>query len=60
MGDMEAAAAATGTPALAADSVCQALDLAWERSLGGTVVVSGSVYLVGEARLLLIGGGKET
>jgi dihydrofolate synthase/folylpolyglutamate synthase len=60
MGDMEAAAAATGTPALAADSVWQALDLAWERSLGGTVVVSGSVYLVGEARSLLMGGGMRS
>jgi dihydrofolate synthase/folylpolyglutamate synthase len=56
--DLLAAAAATGTPALAADSVSQALQLALTRSAqraqGGVIVVSGSVYLVGEARSLLL------
>jgi folylpolyglutamate synthase/dihydropteroate synthase len=55
-GDMVAAAQATGTSALAADSVGEALKLAAERSQGGVIVVSGSVYLVGEARSLLLSG----
>lgn len=54
--DLEAAARATGTPALAAASVSEALQRAAERAAGGTVVVSGSVYLVGEARHLLLAG----
>lgn len=52
--DLLAAAQATGTPALAADSVSDALRLAAERTRHGTIVVSGSVYLVGEARSLLL------
>ena len=55
-GDMVAAAQATGTSALATDSVGEALKLAAERSQGGVIVVSGSVYLVGEARSLLLSG----
>ena len=57
--DLLAAAEATGTPATVADSVAQALKLAKEQ-LGerqanpGQIVVSGSVYLVGEARSLLL------
>jgi dihydrofolate synthase/folylpolyglutamate synthase len=48
-----AAAHSTGTPAQAAESVAAALELA--RPCGeGLVVVSGSVYLVGDARALLI------
>jgi dihydrofolate synthase / folylpolyglutamate synthase len=52
-GDLIAAAKKTGTDAVAAESLRQALDVAAER--GGVVVVSGSVYLVGEARTLLLG-----
>ncbi len=59
--DLLAAAKATGTPALAAESVSQALELAekWmteQSSENGLIVVSGSVYLVGEARTLLLTG----
>ncbi len=59
--DLLAAAQATGTPAIAAESVSEALKLAREQALhkqadAGVVVVSGSVYLVGEARSLLIQG----
>ncbi len=54
--DLLAAAKATGTPALAANSVRAALKIAQENSAGGVVVVSGSVYLVGEARALLLAG----
>ena len=56
--DLLAAAAATGTPAVAAESVSQALQLSRrhvaERKEGGVNVVSGSVFLVGEARTLLL------
>jgi dihydrofolate synthase / folylpolyglutamate synthase len=52
--DLLAAAAATGTQAVAADSVADALRLAEQRAAGGVAVVSGSVYLVGEARALLL------
>jgi dihydrofolate synthase / folylpolyglutamate synthase len=54
--DLLAAARGTGTSAVAKDSVGEALHLAQERSAGGVVVVSGSVYLVGEARALLLAG----
>jgi dihydrofolate synthase/folylpolyglutamate synthase len=54
MEDFEAAARASGTPSLSAASAQQALQWAAERSLGGVVVVTGSVYLVGEARSLLL------
>lgn len=53
MESLLAAADSTGTPAQAAESVAAALELA--RPCGeGLVVVSGSVYLVGDARALLI------
>jgi len=52
--DLLAAAQATGTPAEAAGSVGDALQLAAYKGVGGVVVVSGSVYLVGEARSLLL------
>jgi dihydrofolate synthase/folylpolyglutamate synthase len=56
--DLLAAAAATGTPAVAAQSVSEALQLARRPVAGcadgGVIVVSGSVYLVGEARTLLL------
>ncbi|HVN94045.1 MAG TPA: folylpolyglutamate synthase/dihydrofolate synthase family protein [Terracidiphilus sp.] len=58
--DLLTAAAATGTPALAADSVSDALRLAREHitqnCATAVAVVSGSVYLVGEARTLLLSG----
>jgi dihydrofolate synthase/folylpolyglutamate synthase len=50
--DLLAAAKATGTSAQAAESVNEAITLACEE--GGLVVISGSVYLVGEARALLL------
>jgi len=52
--DLLAAAEATGTEAEAADSVPAALELAREQAAGEAIVVSGSVYLVGEARSLLL------
>jgi dihydrofolate synthase/folylpolyglutamate synthase len=57
--DLEAAAKATGTPAVSAGSVRESLQWARARGEDGLVVVSGSVYLVGEARSLLLGGGGE-
>jgi dihydrofolate synthase/folylpolyglutamate synthase len=57
--DLLAAANATGATAIAADSVANALQLAEECAQGGVVVVSGSVYLVGEARTLLLGAEGE-
>jgi dihydrofolate synthase/folylpolyglutamate synthase len=59
LGDLLAAAEATGTPAVAAESVSQALQLVREhvqqqQAQAGQVVISGSVYLVGEARTLLL------
>jgi dihydrofolate synthase / folylpolyglutamate synthase len=60
MDDLLAAAKATGTSAIAAESVGEALDFARGRTSGGVAVVSGSVYLVGEARTLLLAGkGKS-
>jgi dihydrofolate synthase/folylpolyglutamate synthase len=54
MAELEAAANAAGSPARCAESVAQALEWAGKCGQGGVVVVSGSVYLVGEARSLLI------
>jgi dihydrofolate synthase/folylpolyglutamate synthase len=54
--DLLAAARATGTMATATESVREALQLAQENAAGGVVVVSGSVYLVGEARAMLVAG----
>lgn len=53
-----AAAEATGTPAEAADSVGDALKSARSRG-GDIIVVSGSVYLVGEARSLLLAQTRQ-
>jgi len=53
--DLLAAAKATGTPAVVSESVSKALEAAKKRAGGGVIVVSGSVYLVGEARTLLMG-----
>ena len=55
--DLLAAAEATGTPAATAESVSEALDRAAELTDGGVAVISGSVYLVGEARTLLLASG---
>jgi dihydrofolate synthase/folylpolyglutamate synthase len=53
--ELLAAARSTGTSAIAAESVPQALELARQHQPHcGQVVVSGSVYLVGEARTLLL------
>lgn len=57
--DLLAAAKATGTPAEVADSVGDAIQVAQNKADGGAVVVSGSVYLVGEARSLLIPEGAR-
>ena len=54
MSDLLVAASATGTRAEAAESVSQALELAGKDAAGGVIVISGSVYLVGEARSLLL------
>ena len=51
--DLLAAASATGAQAVAAESVRQAMQLARQKGERGVIVVSGSVYLVGEARTLL-------
>jgi folylpolyglutamate synthase/dihydropteroate synthase len=56
MEELEATARATGSVTVRADSVREAVQWAGERGAGGVVVVSGSVYLVGEARSLLLGG----
>lgn len=58
--DLLAAAKATGTPAIAAESAREAMRMAQERSAGGTVVVSGSVYLVGKVRTLLLAGESDS
>ncbi len=54
--DLLAAAEVTGTQAVVADSVPNAIQIAKKQADGGIVVVSGSVYLVGEARSLLLNG----
>jgi len=54
MRELLEAAASTQTPAIAASSVPQALEMAQERAAGKLLVVSGSVYLVGEVRSLLL------
>jgi dihydrofolate synthase / folylpolyglutamate synthase len=52
--DLLAAAQRTGTAATATLSVREALLLAAHEAKGGPVVVSGSVYLVGEVRSVLL------
>jgi dihydrofolate synthase/folylpolyglutamate synthase len=56
--DLMAVAESTGTAAVAVDSVAEALRLAVEQTQGGMIVVSGSVYLVGEARPLLFAAAE--
>jgi dihydrofolate synthase/folylpolyglutamate synthase len=60
MEDLVAAAQLTQTPFLVAESVAAALQLASKHSSGGPIIVCGSVYLVGEARSLLLAEGAES
>jgi dihydrofolate synthase/folylpolyglutamate synthase len=53
MDDLVAAAESTGTKAVVATSVAEALDLARQHAQGEVVVISGSLYLVGEARSII-------
>ena len=60
--DMLAAAASTGTPAFAAVSVAQAIELALEHAQSrpaSPIVVSGSVYLVGDVRTRLLARNSQ-
>ncbi len=57
--DLVAAAQLTQTPFLIAESVADALRLASENAGSGSIIVSGSVYLVGEARSLLLNKSGE-
>jgi len=62
MRDLLAAASSTGTPAFAASSVSQAIDLANDHAKAHPavpVVASGSVYLVGDLRSRLITRGAQ-
>jgi dihydrofolate synthase/folylpolyglutamate synthase len=52
--DLLAAAQATGTEAMVVESVAASLQVAENKMDDGVIVVSGSVYLVGEARSLLL------
>jgi dihydrofolate synthase / folylpolyglutamate synthase len=54
--ELLAAAKTTGTTAIGAQSVAEALRMAKESAQGGVAVVSGSVYLVGEARSQMLAG----
>jgi len=72
--DLLAAAAATGTPAIAAESVREALCIAQKlitnqarinqhaaaAAAAAVAVISGSVYLVGEARTLLLSQSQSS
>ncbi len=58
--DLLAAARATGTRAMTAQSVRDAIGMAHKRASVGVVVISGSVYLVGEARTLLLPWKSES
>lgn len=57
--ELEAVARATGTQAESAASIQQALQWARESAEGGSVVIAGSIYLVGEVRPLLLAGERE-
>ena len=59
MSDLLAAAEATGTHAQATDSIDVALEMAAGLGEGGVVVISGSVYLVGDARHALRETGRR-
>lgn len=60
MDEMVRAAEATGAKAETTESVTEALRRAKDETEGGVVVISGSVYLVGQVRPLLVkeGGGQ--
>jgi dihydrofolate synthase/folylpolyglutamate synthase len=58
--DLVAAAQLTQTPFLVAESVADALQLARKHAGSDPIIVSGSVYLVGEARSLLLAEGAES
>jgi dihydrofolate synthase/folylpolyglutamate synthase len=60
MEDLVAAAQLTQTPFLVAESVADALQLASKHTNSGPIIVCGSVYLVGEARSLLLTEGAES
>jgi dihydrofolate synthase/folylpolyglutamate synthase len=51
--ELEAAATEAGCAAVSAGSVREALQWAARRGQGGVVVVSGSIYLMGEVRPIL-------
>jgi dihydrofolate synthase/folylpolyglutamate synthase len=57
MEDLVAAAQLTKTPFFLAESVAAALQLARKQTNSGPIIVCGSVYLVGEARSLLLAEG---
>jgi dihydrofolate synthase/folylpolyglutamate synthase len=57
MEDLVAAAKLTETPFFVAESVAAALQLARKHTSSGPIIVCGSVYLVGEARSLLLAEG---
>jgi dihydrofolate synthase/folylpolyglutamate synthase len=57
MEDLVAAAQLTQTPFLVAESIAAALQLSREHTSSGPIIVCGSVYLVGEARSLLLAKG---
>jgi len=59
MEDLEAAGRETGVPAAIAKTVRESLYLAKTQAKDGVVVVSGSVYLVGEVRSIMLSGGIE-
>ena len=59
LADLLAVAQSAVTPAVAVESVAEALQLAETETQGGVVVICGSVYLVGEARPLLATSGVE-
>ena len=52
--DLMEAAHRLGTPARTAESIAHALELAAGENQKGIVVISGSIYLVGEARSILL------
>lgn len=59
--DLLAAATATGTSAIGAESVSEALRIARDRiNQHGVAVISGSVYLVGQARTTLLAGTPKS
>jgi dihydrofolate synthase/folylpolyglutamate synthase len=63
MRDLLAAATSTGTPAFAAASVSQAIESAMEQAEGhpeSPIVVSGSVYLVGDVRSRLLARSAQS